>query len=103
MQNIRIVYYFALSLYQQKSSNHLQTSKFNIMSASVKTFGQLTIGTVVNYSNLTVGVDTNYVILSHSEQTFGSFTHVLNLETFEKDSFTQHTEIKNRWSIVKEN
>jgi hypothetical protein len=35
LQNIRIVYYFALSLYQQKSSNHLQTSKFNIMSAAI--------------------------------------------------------------------
>ena len=35
MQNIRIVYYFALSLYQQKSSNHLQTSKFNIMSYQI--------------------------------------------------------------------
>ncbi len=68
-----------------------------------KTFGQLTQGTVVNFYRAVTADDTNFVVLRQYEDRWGSFTEVLNLETFEKDSFTQHTKIENQWSIVKEN
>ena len=68
-----------------------------------KTFGQLTQGTVVNYYNPVTADDTNFVVLRQYDDRWGSFTEVLNLETFEKDSFTQHTAIKNQWRLVKEN
>ena len=68
-----------------------------------KTFGQLTQGTVVNFYRAITADDTNYVVLRQYEDIFGFFTEVLNLETFEKDSFTQHTKIENQWSIIKEN
>lgn len=68
-----------------------------------KTFGQLTQGTVVNFYRPVTADDTNFVVLRQYEDKWGSFTEVLNLETFEKDSFTQHTPIKNLWRIVKEN
>ena len=68
-----------------------------------KTFGQLTQGTVVNFYRPTTADDTNFVVLRQYEDKWGAFTEVLNLETFEKDSFTQHSKIENDWSIVKEN
>jgi hypothetical protein len=73
------------------------------MKNSATTFGQLTIGTVINYSNCVTADDTNFVVLRQFEDRFGNFTEVLNLETFEKDNFTQHSIIGNFWTIVKEN
>jgi len=70
---------------------------------TLKTFAQLTQGTVINFRRTTTADDTNYVVLDQFEDRFGLFTQVLNLETFEKDYFTQHTEIKGFWSVVKEN
>ena len=67
------------------------------------TFSQLTLGTVINFNRCVTADDTNYVILRHYEDRFGNFTEVLNLTTLEKDSFTSKTEIKNFWTIVKEN
>jgi hypothetical protein len=66
-------------------------------------FGQLTQGTVINFNRSVTADDTNFVVLKQYEDMFGKFTEVLNLETFEKDTFTQHTKIENFWSIVKEN
>lgn len=66
------------------------------------TFGQLAIGSVVKYSNAIYAEDTNYVVLYQYEDKWGSFTMVLNMETLEKDSFTQHTRIQLRWSLIKE-
>ena len=68
-----------------------------------KTFGQLTIGTVINYSNSITAENTNYVVIKQYNDNFGYFTEVLDLSTFEKDSFTQHSIVYNNWSIVKEN
>lgn len=70
---------------------------------NTKTFGQLTQGTVVNFYRTTTADDTNFVVLRQYSDKWGDFTEVLNLETFVKDNFTQHTELKNQWSIVKEN
>ena len=68
-----------------------------------KTFGQLTQGTVINFYRNVTADDTNFVVLRQYQDRWGSFTEVLNLETFEKDSFAQYTKISNQWSIVKEN
>ena len=68
-----------------------------------KTFAQLTIGTVINFYRSVTADNTNYVVLRQYTDRWGNYTEVLNLETFEKDNFTQHTEIENFWSIVKEN
>ena len=73
------------------------------MTTQIKTFSQLTQGTVINFSRMTTADNTNFVVLRQYEDRFGLFTEVLNLDTFGKDSFTQHTEIKNFWSVVKEN
>lgn len=73
------------------------------MTTTTKTFGQLTLGTVINFYRSVTADDTNFVVLRQYEDKFGLFTEVLNLETFEKDSFTQHSKIENQWSIVKEN
>jgi hypothetical protein len=68
-----------------------------------KIFGKLTQGTVVRYYNPVTADDTNYVVLRQYQDRWGYWTEVLNLETFEKDSFTQHSKIENQWSIIKEN
>ena len=69
---------------------------------NLKTFGDLKIGTVINYYRCTTADDTNFVVLDQFEDRFGKWTNVLNLETLEKDMFTQHSKIENCWSIVKE-
>lgn len=75
----------------------------NSGTTETKTFGQLTSGTVVNFYRPVTADDTNFVVLRQYTDRWGDFTEVLNLDTLEKDSFTQHTELKNAWSIVKEN
>lgn len=71
--------------------------------AGTKTFGQLTQGTVVKFYRPATADDINFVVLKHFIDKWGFSTEVLNLETFEKDSFSQYTKIENQWSIVKEN
>jgi hypothetical protein len=66
------------------------------------TFGQLTIGSVINYTNAIYADDVNYVVLYQYKDFFGSWTKVLNMTTLEKDSFAQHTPIQLRWSLIKE-
>jgi dTDP-4-dehydrorhamnose 3,5-epimerase-like enzyme len=70
---------------------------------TINTFAELTQGTVINFYRSTTADDTNFVVLRQYQDQWGLFTEVLNLETFEKDSFTQHTKIENFWSIVKQN
>ena len=70
---------------------------------NVKTFKDLTKGTVINFYRSTTADDTNFVVLEQFEDRFGKFTKVLRLDNFETDIFTQHTQITNCWSIIKEN
>lgn len=72
------------------------------MSTETKTFGQLTQGSVINFTRSITADNTNYVVLRQYKDEFGFYTEVLNLETFEKDNFTQHSKLENFWSIVKE-
>tara|TARA_R110000772_G_scaffold29231_1_gene73177 strand:+ start:185 stop:445 length:261 start_codon:yes stop_codon:yes gene_type:complete len=76
---------------------------FGRKTISTKNFGQLTIGTVINYYCGVTAQDTDYVVLEQLEDRWGKFTKVLNKENNEIDRFTQHTEIKLSWSIVKTN
>jgi len=68
-----------------------------------KSFGSLTVGTVINFYRGVTADNTNFVVLRQYQDKFGDFTEMLNLETYEKESFLQHTEVRNFWSIVKEN
>jgi hypothetical protein len=79
-----------------------KTKKDMTTSIQTLTFGQLQIGSVINYSNAIYADDINYVVLSQYQDKWGSYTLVLNMETLEKDSFAQHTPIHLRWSLVKE-
>lgn len=70
---------------------------------NVKTFKDLTKGTVINFHRSTTADDINFVVLEQFGDRFGKFTKVLRLDNYEMDMFSQHTEIINFWSIVKEN
>lgn len=67
------------------------------------TFGELTQGTVINFYRSVTADDINYVVLRQYTDKWGHYTEVLNLSTFEKDEFTQHSIVQNCWSIVKTN
>ncbi len=73
------------------------------MNTTALTFGELTQGTVINFYRSVTADDTNFVVLRQYEGKWGHFTEVLNLETFEKDEFPQHSIVQNFWSIVKSN
>jgi hypothetical protein len=73
------------------------------MTTTTKTFGELKKGTVINFYRSVTADDTNFVVLNQYEDMWGKFTEVLNLSTFEKDSFTQHSKVENFWTIIKEN
>jgi len=70
---------------------------------ATKTFGQLSVGTVINYSNCVTADNTDYVVLEQYTDKFGDFTKVLDKSTNELDCFTQHSKVQLHWSIVKEN
>ncbi len=86
-----------------KSQKFYSLTKSNTMNTETTTFGELTQGTVINFYRSVTAEDVNYVVLRQFESKWGHFTEVLNLETFEKDSFTQHSIVQNFWSIVKAN
>jgi hypothetical protein len=79
-----------------------KTKKDMTTSIQTLTFGQLQIGSVINYRNDIYDDNINYVVLSQYQDKWGSYTLVLNMETLEKDEFAQHTPIHLRWSLVKE-
>ena len=87
------------------SNQNEQFKPIQAMNATIetKTFGELTQGTVINFYRSVTADDTNYVVLRQYADKWGFFTEVLNLSTFEKDQFTQHTIVQNFWSIVKSN
>ena len=70
--------------------------------AHCKTFGDLKIGTVVNFFRPTTADDTDFVVLKQTESRFGSFTQMLNKKNNNIEPRSQHTEIKGFWKIVKE-
>jgi hypothetical protein len=79
----------------------LTTTKKHAMTIS-RTFAELTQGSVVNFRRLVTADDTNFVVLGQYKDPYGDFIEVLNLDTFEKESFAQHTKIEGFWSIIKE-
>lgn len=69
----------------------------------MKKFADLTQGTVIRFERCTTADETDFVVLNQFNDKFGNWTEVLNLETYEKDEFSQHTKIGIFWTIVKEN
>jgi hypothetical protein len=69
----------------------------------MKTFKELTTGTVINYTNNIVADDIDFVVLKQYSDKFGNFTLLLNKQTNELENITSHTPISVRWSIVKIN
>lgn len=69
---------------------------------NVKKFGDLEIGTVINFFRPTTADDTDYVVLKHKDTRFGAFTELLDKKSNDIKPYSQHTEIKGCWSIVKE-
>ena len=68
---------------------------------TVITFGELTQGSVINFYRCTTADNNNYAVLRQFEDRWGNWTEVLNLDTFEKDVYSQHTKVENFWSVVK--
>lgn len=69
----------------------------------MKTLGNLTQGTVINFNRPVTADNTNYAVLRQFVDVWGGWTEVLNLETYNKDLFPQNTKIENFWTVVKEN
>jgi len=72
------------------------------MENQVKTMADLTVGTVINFNRSVTADDTNFVVLRQYSDKWGDYTECLNLENYNKESFSNHTEITNFWSIIKE-
>jgi len=67
----------------------------------MKTFGELTVGTVVSFRDNETGDNTNYAILRHFGSVVGDWTQILNLKTLCTENKSQHTAIEPRWSVPK--
>ena len=68
----------------------------------MKSFKDLTIGSVVNCNKSTAQVY-DLVCLGHYDSGYWRLTRFLNKETNEVETYGSDTEIKNEWSMVKEN
>ena len=71
------------------------------------TFGELPIGTIVNFNRSVTADNSDYIVISHTFEKWGNYTNCIQvteygqkIEGYRMDSFTQHTQIKNMWSIV---
>lgn len=65
---------------------------------TMKTFKELTIGTVVIYNDM-ANVDAEFVILDTITNDFGVYVNVMNLETKNIEPMSANTEIGTRWTI----
>ena len=64
----------------------------------MKTFKDLSIGTIVTYNDM-ANVDLQFVILNQEETKFGSYVNVMNLETRSIELKSLNTEIGTRWTL----
>jgi hypothetical protein len=64
----------------------------------MKTFKELTIGTVVIYNDM-ANVNAEFVILDTITNDFGTYVNVMNLETKNIEPMSANTEIGIRWTI----
>jgi len=64
----------------------------------MKTFKELTIGTVVIYNDM-ANVNAEFVILDTITNDFGTYVNVMNLETKNIEPMSANTEIGKRWTI----
>lgn len=64
----------------------------------MKTFKDLTIGTVVTYNDMS-NVNAEFVVLDTITNDFGTYVNVMNLETKNIEPMSANTEIGVRWTI----
>ncbi len=64
----------------------------------MKTFKDLTIGTVVTYNDMS-NVNAEFVVLDTITNDFGIYVNVMNLETKNIEPMSANTEIGVRWTI----
>lgn len=64
----------------------------------MKTFKDLTIGTVVTYNDMS-NVNAEFVVLDTITNDFGVYVNVMNLETKNIEPMSANTEIGVRWTI----
>ena len=64
----------------------------------MKTFKDLTIGTVVIYNDMS-NVNAEFVVLDTITNDFGIYVNVMNLETKNIEPMSANTEIGVRWTI----
>ena len=64
----------------------------------MKTFKELTIGTVVIYNDM-ANVNAEFVILDTITNDFGTYVNVMNLENKNIEPMSANTEIGIRWTI----
>ena len=64
----------------------------------MKTFKELTIGTLVIYNDM-ANVNAEFVILDTITNDFGTYVNVMNLETKNIEPMGANTEIGTRWTI----
>lgn len=64
----------------------------------MKTFKDLTIGTVVTYNDMS-NVNAEFVVLDTITNDFGTYVNVMNLKTKNIEPMSANTEIGVRWTI----
>ena len=64
----------------------------------MKTFKELTIGTVVTYNDM-ANVNAEFVVLNTITNDFGTYVNVMNLETKNIEPMSAKTEIGARWTV----
>ena len=67
----------------------------------MKTFADLTIGTVLNYYN--ISIDEDYVFLGTYNDGFGVMAKFLEKSTNDIECYPAKTKIEGFWSILKSN
>jgi len=64
----------------------------------MKTFKELTIGTVVTYNDM-ANVNLQFVVLDTITNEFGTYVNVMNLDTRTIEPKSANSELDKRWTI----
>jgi len=64
----------------------------------MKTFTELTIGTVITYNDM-ANVNLEFVVLNTITNDFGTYVNVMNLETKNIEPISANTEVGARWTL----
>ena len=64
----------------------------------MKTFKELSIGTVVTYNDM-ANVNLQFIVLDTITNDFGTYVNVMNLETRTIEPMSANKELDSRWTI----